>query len=513
MRGGVRSTVLAATCALGLGPGAAPALAHARLLGSIPASGASLSRAPARVMFGFAEPVTPAALRVYGPDGRLVEAGRVFRPSGDARRIAIAVRRGSPRGAYEAVFRVISDDGHVEVGGIAFNVGGARRSAGVLLSRLEARASAGPITKLAAGVARASGYAALALVLGVIGFVVLVWRPALRDADQAAGAHGADAAVGGRARGLVLAAAIAGAIAAIIELALQGALAGGSSLWSALSAPVLGDTVATHAGAVMLAAVIAWAWLCATVVRDRRSATGIPAVALACAGAVLAVAPVLAGHAWSHGPRALMVPVGAIHMCAMAVWLGGLVALVALVPGVTATLPPRTRRGVRTAVAGRFSGLAGLAVAALLATGAIQALAYIPSAGALFDSTYGIRVAVKIALACALLGLGWLNRSRLVPALRSVVPAASVERMLGRTVRTEIAVISVVLVVTAGLATDPPPVATTRPPAARAESRPGSARPPTAARPASPRSRASVLRRPALPRRRGGPGARSRAAA
>ena len=53
------------------------ALAHASLLGSEPADGASLDAAPPSVVLRFDEAVTLIALRLVGPDGRAVPLGSV----------------------------------------------------------------------------------------------------------------------------------------------------------------------------------------------------------------------------------------------------------------------------------------------------------------------------------------------------------------------------------------------------------------------------------------------------
>jgi uncharacterized membrane protein len=94
-----------------------------------------------------------------------------------------------------------------------------------------------------------------------------------------------------------------------------------------------------------------------------------------------------------------------VHVAAASIWLGGLVALgLAL-----------RRGGDAGALMRRFSNVALVSVAVLGATGVVRALAELDSVSQLWTTGYGRALLVKTGLLSVLVGLGWVNRYRLVP--------------------------------------------------------------------------------------------------
>jgi len=112
---------------------------------------------------------------------------------------------------------------------------------------------------------------------------------------------------------------------------------------------------------------------------------------------------VLASHAASRvDHRALLITCTAVHQCATAVWIGGLPQL-----WINLRSPDRTRQAE---TARRFSRLAMIAVVALCASGVTMALRYIDSPAAMYGTSYGIMVAVKILFFLVLISIGAVNR-------------------------------------------------------------------------------------------------------
>ncbi|MEU6250122.1 copper resistance CopC family protein [Glycomyces sp. NPDC047010] len=99
---------------------AAPASAHAGLVGTDPEDGAELDTAPASVTATFSEnldgPSTEIA--VTGPDGAVIEAGD---PVFDGDTFTQPMLYGEP-GEYTVAYRVISEDGHRIDGAVSFTV-------------------------------------------------------------------------------------------------------------------------------------------------------------------------------------------------------------------------------------------------------------------------------------------------------------------------------------------------------------------------------------------------------
>ena len=119
---------------------------------------------------------------------------------------------------------------------------------------------------------------------------------------------------------------------------------------------------------------------------------------------VLLPGPSIAGHALDRGRSPIEVVADLIHVAAASVWIGGLVALgLAL------------RRGDRSLLLRRFSNVALASVAVLGITGVVRALAELDQVSQLWTTGYGRALIVKTALLAVLVGVGWLNRYRLVP--------------------------------------------------------------------------------------------------
>jgi copper transport protein len=479
----MKRLLTALICLAPFGLQAAPALAHARLLRSYPPEARALTWHPSHVSFTFDDPVSLPAIRVYDAHGRLVPTTPAIHPAGDPKRILSWLRRRPASGAYGAVFRVLADDGHVETGGVTFAVDPAGAPATRLpgtgsLSVLLRRESPGQVTDFAAGAARAGEYAALAIVLGGMAFITLVWLPALDfGAGPSPGWERATLAFARRHQLLLITGARAGAGLAALSLGLQAASASAESLWRVLAQPVLlWRLLGTHSGLIGLAAVAAWLGLARNsgrvwmhVPRLRRIALGADGLALqapvtsawtpsmAGAVAVVALAPALAGHAYSRGPALLMVPIAGVHTVAMSLWAGGLLALAVTVPAAGSRLEAPERATLWTEVAGRFSRVAMLAVVALVTTGVLQVVAY-ENWQSLVDSRYGALVLVKAGLAVVLIAVGWHNRNRLLPSLRRSARVAAgggsgaPVRSLRRTVTAEVVLVSAALAVTAALA-------------------------------------------------------------
>jgi copper transport protein len=501
---------------------AAPAAsAHATLEGTTPARGAALGAEPKQVVFRFNEPVegTFGAVRVYDAKGGRVDDNNVSHPGGAGEKIAVGLRSGLPDGAFTATYRVVSADGHPVSGGIVFNVGAAGAAPGESVSDLLAGAKAGPATAVAMGAAKAVGYLAIALALGGMIFLALVWGPALR----AAGLPGANARApfARRAGRLLAVATVLGAGATAAGIVLEGATAAGTSFWGALDGRIVRDVLQTDFGTMSAVRLGAWLLLggglavaalrrvpaalsvpspapaglrpavavagaggpssTAAGVRgsaragdpplpDAPSARNLPggpaaAIGLGIVGCALALTPALAGHAHTQSPVALLVPADVIHVVGMSAWLGGLAFLLVAVPAATRTLAPADRTRLLAATLQRFSPLALASVIALAATGTIQALIEVRSLDALTATAFGRAVLIKVGLLTILIGLGAVNRRRVVPALRRLAAGGAAPgdagRLLRRTLRAEVALIAAVLAVTGALTGYAPPTAAT----------------------------------------------------
>ena len=207
---------------------------------------------------------------------------------------------------------------------------------------------------------------------------------------------------------------------------------------------VLGDVVVTRYGAVALARValllaggalfvaltrgsrpVAWA-------RGRSSSASVGAAAarptipmwlLVTAGlwsVALLVTPGLQGHAGTTEPVVLNLAADMLHLAGAATWIGGLVVFAFAAWPATKQLGDAERAAVLAPVVGRFSTAAMISVAAIVLTGTYRSFVEVGAWRALFDTSYGLTLVVKVALFLPLLALGAINQRWHKPRLAAL---------------------------------------------------------------------------------------------
>lgn len=444
----------------------ASAGAHAVLERTVPARGADLRTQPQQVVFLFSEPVESAfgAIRVYDSSGEEVQAGEIERPVDDGSGIAIALEPDLADGTYTATYRVVSADSHPVSGGFVFSIGNPSAGGATVAELLGRQRDTGGTSSAAFVADRWIGYVATALLVGGIAFLLLVSAPALAAGERPW--RNAAASVRARLRRLTLVAALAGLAATVLSLPLQIAAAAGIPFTDAVSTDDLGELLSTRYGVVEVIRAGAFALLIPVVavgLRGDGAGRDRPRVLLAAAAApsvaFLLLAPALAGHASTQEPTWLLFPLDVLHVAAMALWLGGLAALLIALPAATAAIDPGQRGDLLLAVLRRFSPLALGCVVALALSGTVQAIVEVGSFGALLDTGFGRAVLIKAALLIALIGLGFMNRNRLLPAIAAGAgrPPGTPGRRLRANLRLELLGIAAALVAAAMMTGYAPP--------------------------------------------------------
>jgi len=463
----VRRVLLAAvlsTC-LGALASAPPAFAHAQLLGTSPESGSTVATQPAEVIFKYNQNVggTLGAVRVYNAKGEEVDNLDVSHPEGHEHWMGVGLKPGLPDGTYTATYRVISADTHIVYGGLVFNIGHAGAAPAVTVAGLIGRDRSGKVTEIAFGVVRGLDYLSIALLLGGLAFLLVAWSPGFA---AVAGPESewtlAEQTFSRRMTRLLLAAVVLGFLVSVLGIVLQGASAAGVSLWSSLKGTVLENTLESRFGKVWGLRAIDWLILGVLLSAGRALTRRWLLVPVAVCAAYLAATPALSGHASIQSPTGVFFPSDVLHVLAASVWVGGIACLLLALPAATRQLasPERSRLLLATLV--RFSPMALAAVIVIAATGVVQAYIDVRSFNALFHSTYGTLIIIKIVLLLCLICLGWVNRERVIPALERVVGAGGPPGESGilarRTMRGELALMLCVFGVTAALITYAPPI-------------------------------------------------------
>jgi cytochrome c oxidase assembly factor CtaG/putative copper export protein len=126
----------------------------------------------------------------------------------------------------------------------------------------------------------------------------------------------------------------------------------------------------------------------------------------------------LTGHSAGGGAHDVATDSLVLHVLAASLWVGGLVAVLAL----AAARGPDRRVALATAVP-RFSRLALFCWVALAVTGVVNALVRLPL-GALFETAYGALVLAKAAALLVLGALGAVHRRHTVDAAARAEPRA-----------------------------------------------------------------------------------------
>ncbi len=455
---------LALACAASL-TSAPAALAHAQLLGTSPASGATVQVQPEEVIFEFNQNVggTLGAVRVYDAQGDEVDNLDVSHPEGKEHWMGVGLKSGLPDGTYTATYRVISADTHIVYGGLVFNIGHAGAAPTFTVAGLIGRNKSGKFTEIAFGLARGLDYLTIALLLGGLAFVLVAWLPgfaAVADAEpewQAASRMFAK-----RMRALLSVVVTLGVLVSLLGILLQGASAAGVSLWASLKSTILQNTLESRFGEVWGLRAIDWLALGALLMLaralPRRVLLGLTAPCVA----YLAMTPALSGHASIQSPTVVFFPSDVLHVLAASVWVGGIACLLLALPAATRALHSSQRSRLLLTTLARFSPLALTCVMVIAVTGVVQAYIDVRSLDGLFHTTYGALIIVKVILLALLICIGWVNRERVIPALKRIAAAGQAPSATGvlarRTMRGELALMLCVFGVTAALISYAPPI-------------------------------------------------------
>ncbi len=400
-----------------VGATAAPAAAHAQLVASDPIAGASLTVSPSRVTLTFDESVEVAfgAVALLDSQGHQIGVGRAAHPPSASDQITAAIPTVGV-GGYVVTWRVTSADGHPVQGAFTFRVGDGRVVDPALVQRALENSKASVGVRAAATAARLAGFSAFAVLVGLVASVL--FNVISSDVVGRAGWF----------RRLVGLAAVVAVVGTIASLMIQVPLSTGGRWTEAFHVVPVGDVVSTRSGRALA---IRAGGLVVVAIGLLRPARLVGAAGLAIATG----AGIFIGHgATGRWPTLALVVTGG-HLLAMAIWVGGLVALAVVA---------RTDSATFVATAGRFSPVAFWAVVALIVTGVINGVRQVGSFDSLVHTSYGRLLFAKSGVVAVMVAFGALSR-------RSARNAPNDERdetTLRASVRMEASLAGAALVVT-----------------------------------------------------------------
>ncbi|MBV8949555.1 MAG: copper resistance protein CopC/CopD [Actinobacteria bacterium] len=392
----VAATIVAAVIALTAGP----AFAHAVLISTDPAAGTTLTKAPKTVTLQFGENVEASlgAIRVFNSSAQRLDVSAPYHPNG--RGSEVSANLPSLRsGLYVVTWRVISADSHPVHGAFTFQIGAATAPASTqstnnLVASLLTKQKGSTTVGVVYGAVRAVVFAGLAVLIGGLVFVGVIW-PEGRTSRRAAR--------------IVWAGWWVALISTLLAYAVQGIYAAGLPLKSIFDSAELRGVWHTrfgHISALRVALLVPTFGLLWWLFPGRRRPRALAPWwygAGALTAVALALTPGLAGHASTGRWHQWALVSDVVHVGSMAVWLGGLLVLCACV--MTVADPDLLRR-----VLPRFSTVALTCVGLLVATGVVQGYRQVGTLHALTSTTYGRLLLVKVAVVIVLVAAAGFSR-------------------------------------------------------------------------------------------------------
>jgi copper transport protein len=430
------------------------AWAHAALLRTVPQASGTVETPPTQVALTYDEAVAPkfAVISVTDARGQQETTAPPAALPSDPDTIAAPVRH-LPEGWYLVYWRVISADGHPVRGAFTFAVGPNPGPAPQFVIPSLSESAATPQLVLTRWVV----FLSMLLAAGLFAMRAVIARPVAAVAPRAL-----------RAVSVALAAALVVTLIAIPVYVLVATAGFAQRPWTDLGAtiPVVRDSNLGRSFtdlelilALFGVAAVATLWVDDETRRQRSTATLVALTGALLAGAAAMAVPGLAGHAAQTSPAAVSLVFDWTHLSAAGIWLGGLAGVVIL--GVCTA--GDDRMAVLGRVVPRFSRVAVVSVLLVIASGVGAAIVHLPTLTSLWGTSYGQAILVKVGLLAAALVAGGINNARTTPRLRAALErrdgslAESGARLLRRTVRVEVVLVSATVLAAMVLSSLPPP--------------------------------------------------------
>ena len=453
MSGRGRIVVALAAIAVGLAM-TSVASAHAYLIKTVPVASGVLDAPPPNVALTYDEAVEPrfAIISVTSVSGTQETTGPPARSPANPDTLVVPLRPHLPEGWYLVYWRAISIDGHPVQGAFTYAVGPNPGPAPQFTVPNIASSSTSPELLIT----RWMMFLSVMVAIGLFAFRFAIARPLARRVP------------GASLRPLSIAfvaASIVGLVA--IPVYLDFAIANDSlrSVFDLTALIPLFRVTAFGRGYVDMTLCFALfclaGWISLWVdhpERERRSIAEIVAQtgAVGAAAATLII-PGTSGHAAQQSPRGFSVSLDQVHLVSGSLWIGGLVGLLVL----WFTIRADNRIPALSTVVPRFSNVALISVLVLLGTGTGATVFHMPAINALWETSYGVAILVKIGIltAAVVIASGNLLRTRpqLIAAARRPEIGPPAARLLRTLIGSEAILVAGAVFVAAVLSSLAPP--------------------------------------------------------
>ncbi|TMM21690.1 MAG: hypothetical protein E6F97_08020 [Actinobacteria bacterium] len=431
------------------------AFAHAYLVHTVPEASVVLNAPPPQAALTFDEAVEPrfAVISVTNTLGHQETSGPVQRSPADPDTLIVPLRPHLPEGWYLVYWRAISVDGHPVQSAFTFAVGPNPGPAPQFVVPNISQTATTPRLL----VARWLVFLTVMAAIGLFVLRIAIARPVMRR-------------VPGTSLRTVSAAFVVASVLGLVAIPLYLDISTAiDSLHSAFDVSALVPLFRVTAfGRSYVDLEICFALFCAAAgialwldrpEREHRSVAELLSTsgALLAAAAVLLV-PGLAGHAAQTAPRGVSVMLDWVHLVSGSLWIGGLIGLLVL----WRSLPALQRLAGLVVCVPRFSNVAFFSVVFLLASGVGATVIHMPILAALWETSYGKTILVKIGLLAAAMLLGAVNLLRSKPRLvaaRDADAGRPAAALLRRTISGETLLLTAAVFAAALLSSLAPPAA------------------------------------------------------
>jgi copper transport protein len=442
--------VVLALCAITVAAFALPAgtsSAHNALVSSDPADGASLTVVPTQVtwMFDRSVPLETLTVTLIDATGARTQLpGSTHGPTGDAE--VVTPLPALQSGDVSLRWRLVGPDGHPVSGRIDFAVAASTTTAPGVAATPPPETIAPAVEAASADegdgsyatpssvrwILRYASYLAIMATVGILLTSAYVWSGA------------ADHPLLRRVLSWSLFATAALAFGQLLVIASD---VGGNAPWTSFGS--IDAATVTDAGVALMVRIVLALALWVVLFQYRLTHADVYWSAVTLPGLALLATWAFAGHSRSMRWPEIGVLTDVAHHAAAAAWIGGLaiVGWIVIPKMATDVLVPAVRR---------FSRVAAISVAILVATGLVQTVRLVGNPAGLLDADHGRYLAVKVLVLAAMLAIANVNRQRVNRRLDDTTALGTHVGTLRRAVLAEFAIGLVIIAITAAMVVSPP---------------------------------------------------------
>ncbi|WP_350301037.1 copper resistance protein CopC [Peribacillus frigoritolerans] len=375
----------------------AMAFGHATIISSNPSPNEAMDALPEKISIQFSENIQPAfhSLEVFSQDGDKIQIQDSAISEQSEKVLEAKWQDTIDEGIYYIKWRVVSSDGHPIEGTIPFQFGD---SAG--LSDQENSEVSASFPNSINVILQSLQYICFAALTGILFFRLSLMKDSrLFEASR-------------RTR-LYLWLSYAGlAFSIFCSLPLKVTIDAGVGWTDAFKVSYIKEVLnATNFGSVWIIEILILLLLFLVIYfmlenTLNKSLPYLSFIIIAC----LMICKALTGHTAAVPNQVLAVLMDFLHLLSMALWLGGLMALLVILPGLAnRQAVQEDKRTFYWSIISRFSKWSFLFVIILIVSGIYSSLQHIPTIHSLFNTTYGQLLLAKIGLMLVMIVLGGLH--------------------------------------------------------------------------------------------------------